>query len=238
MKAVTMTRQRAYAEHARSYDTSTGAYQGFRREIVDALPLRPGDVVLDVGCGTGLCFPMIQERVGPRGGIIGIDASPDMVAMAWERVADAGWDNVTLLESTVEEAPIRGLADAAIFCAVHDVLRSPAALLNVIDHLRPGAWVAAGGGKWAAPWMLALNMQVMALHGPYVGSFEGFERPWSHLEELTEDMRVDELALGSGYVATGRVPWQAPQQRTGWRPVPAPITPDREGWPPEQAPRW
>jgi trans-aconitate methyltransferase len=192
MKAVTMTRQRAYGEHARSYDQSTGAYQGFRREILDALPLRPGDVVLDVGCGTGLCFPMIMDRVGPTGGIIGIDASPDMVMMAGDRVEQAGWRNVTLLQSTVEDADIPVLADAAIFCAVHDILRSPEALRNVVGHLRPGAWLAAGGGKWAAPWMPALNLQVMALHGPYVGTFEGFERPWSHLEHLTQDMRVDE----------------------------------------------
>jgi hypothetical protein len=37
-----------------------------------------------------------------------------------------------------------------------------------------------------------------------VRSFEGFDRPWNHLEQLIEDVHVRELAFGSGYVLTGR----------------------------------
>src|SRR5207237_1098627 len=53
----------AYRQHARDYDRRTSAFAGFRRAIVAALPLSPGDVVLDVGCGTGLCFPMLLEKI-------------------------------------------------------------------------------------------------------------------------------------------------------------------------------
>ena len=95
-------------------------------------------------------------------------------------------------------------ADAALFCAVHDILQSPGALRNVMNHLRPGARVAAGGGKWAAPWLVAVNLLARMLHAPYVRSFEGFGRPWHHLEQLIEDVQVRELAFGSGYVLTGR----------------------------------
>jgi hypothetical protein len=81
-----------------------------------------------------------------------------------------------------------------------------AALQNIMSNLRPGAWVAAGGGKWA-PWaMMALNLQVRTLHAPYVRSFTGFGRPWNHLEELIEDIHVREVALGSGYILTGHAP--------------------------------
>jgi cyclopropane fatty-acyl-phospholipid synthase-like methyltransferase len=103
------------------YDTLTHAFQFFRRMIVDALPLRPGDVVLAVGCGTGLCFSMLLEKVGPRGRIVGIDASPVMVAAARERMAHAGWRNITLVQSSLIEAQIPLRADAALFCAVHDI---------------------------------------------------------------------------------------------------------------------
>jgi hypothetical protein len=44
------------------------------------------------------------------------------------------------------------------------------------------------------------------LHAPYVRSFSGFDRPWRHLEQLLEDVRVQELAFGSGYIMTGRLP--------------------------------
>jgi ubiquinone/menaquinone biosynthesis C-methylase UbiE len=45
---------RAYVEHADSYDQDTSAHDRWRLSLVDALPLRPGDTVLDVGCGSGL----------------------------------------------------------------------------------------------------------------------------------------------------------------------------------------
>ena len=128
-----------------------------------------------------------------------------MAAIARERVAREGWRNVTIVQSEAEEARIAGIADAALFCAVHDILQSPDALQNVMNQLRPQARVAAGGGKWTAPWLVAANMQARILHAPYVRSFEGFDRPWHHLEPLIEDVQLRELAFGTGYVVTGSV---------------------------------
>jgi ubiquinone/menaquinone biosynthesis C-methylase UbiE len=198
--------QPAYDEHARSYERDTAAFQAYREAIVEALPLRAGEVVLDVGCGTGLCCGPLQERVGPAGHVVGIEQSPQMAAVARERIDREGWPNVTVVQAAAEEAEIGVTADAALFCAVHDVMQSPRALRNVLATLRPGARVAAGGGKWAAPAMVAMNWMVRSLHAPYVRSFSGFDRPWNHLEQLVEDVSVRELAFGSGYVMTGRTP--------------------------------
>jgi len=199
-------RKPAYSEHARSYNRRTGAFQRYRRAIVDALPVRRGQVVLDVGCGTGLCCGLLRDKVGPQGHVVGIEESPEMAAVAREHIAEEGWRNVTVVQSPAEEAEIAVNADAALFCAVHDILQSPDALRNVVGSLRPGAWVAAGGGKWAAPAMVAVNLQARMLHAPYVSSFEGFDRPWNHLEQLVEDVDVREIALGSGYIMTGKTP--------------------------------
>jgi demethylmenaquinone methyltransferase/2-methoxy-6-polyprenyl-1,4-benzoquinol methylase len=199
-------RQPAYGEKARSYERDTAAFQPYRNAVVEALPLRSGHVVLDVGCGTGLCCGLLRDKVGPEGGVVGIEESPEMAAVAREHIACEGWDNVTVVQAPAEDAEIGLTADAALFCAVHDILQSPDALRNVVTRLRPGAWVAAGGGKWAAPMMVALNAMVGALHAPYVRSFSGFDRPWRHLERLVEDVQVREMAFGSGYVMTGRTP--------------------------------
>ena len=201
-----VARQPAYREQARSYDRRTSAAGGYRQAVVEALPVRRGQVVLDVGCGTGLCHGSLLDKVGPQGSVVGIEESPDMVAVARERIEHEGWRNVTVVQSSAEDAQIALTADAALFCAVHDILQSPDALRNVLSKLRPGAKVAAGGGKWAKPWMMAVNLPVMMLHAPYVRSFEGFGRPWHHLEELLEDVHFRELALGSGYILTGTAP--------------------------------
>jgi len=200
----------AYRERACSYNRDTSAFQEYREAIVEALPLRPGQVVLDVGCGTGLCCGLLRDRVGAQGTVVGIEESPEMAALAREHIAAEGWRNVTVVRSRAEDARVAVTADAALFCAVHDILQSPQALRNVVSRLRPGAWVAAGGGKWAAPLMVAVNMQVKMLHAPYVRSFEGFGRPWDHLEQLIEGVHVHEMAFGSGYIVTGRTPPQAP----------------------------
>jgi len=199
-------RQPAYYRDARSYERDTGAFQPYRRAVVEALPLRPGQVVLDVGCGTGLCCDLLRGKVGAGGTVIGIEESPEMAAVAREHVAREGWHNVTVVQSPAEDARLETTADAALFCAVHDILQSPVALRNVLASLRPGAAVAAGGGKWAAPVLVAVNSMVRMLHAPYVRSFSGFDRPWRYLEQLVEDVQVREMAFGAGYVMTGRRP--------------------------------
>jgi tRNA A58 N-methylase Trm61 len=199
-------RQPAYYEHARSYDRDTGVFQPYRRAVVEALPLQPGQVVLDVGCGTGLCCGLLRKKVGPDGTVIGIEESPEMAAVAREHIAREGWRNVTVVQAPAEEARLEATADAALFCAVHDILQSPRALRNVMAKLCPGAWVAAGGGKWAAPVMVAVNSMIRALHAPYVRDFSGFDQPWRHLERLVKDVQVRETAFGGGYVMTGRTP--------------------------------
>ena len=86
---------------------------------------------------------------------------------------------------------------------MHDVLQSPAALANVFDHLRPGAAVAAIGGKWPAPWMWPLRAWVADLHAPFITDFTGFDQPWRLLAGFVPDLQVTELAVGAGYLAVG-----------------------------------
>ncbi len=66
--------------------------------------------------------------------------------------------------------------------------------------------MAAGGGKWAPAWAVGVNVMVSTLHAPFVRDFAGFDRPWARLAERLVDMRVEDVAMGGGYVAVGRVP--------------------------------
>ncbi len=193
----------AYRSEAGRYDQRTDAFRSWRELLVERLPVRSGDTVLDVGCGTGLCMPLLQRKVGPTGSIVGIDASAEMLQVAAERVADQRWENVELITAPVAVAPIRGQADAALFCAVHDVMQSPAALGNILDHLRPGAPIAAAGGKEPGPWMWPMRPWVANLHKPYISDFTGFGKPWELLASLVPDLQVRELAFGAGYLVLG-----------------------------------
>jgi SAM-dependent methyltransferase len=197
---------KAYAAGAASYDHRTDRFMVFRKRLVDALNLRRGDIVVDVGCGTGLCLPLLQEKVGTEGEIFAVDESVAMLDIARTRAAQAGWSNVSFLVAPASEVDLPVDADAALFCAVHDILRCPDSVENILAQLRPGAQVASGGGKWAAPWLLLLNTYIRALHRPFVRSFDGFDRPWSVLGAYLQELDVTDLEYGAGYVATGRLP--------------------------------
>jgi SAM-dependent methyltransferase len=201
--ASSRTASEAYRSHADRYDRRTDAFRGWRELLVEQLPAQPGDTVLDVGCGTGLCMPLLQEKIGSTGAIIGIDASDDMLDVAVGRVAEQGWSNVQLVAAPIESAVVPATADAALFCAVHDVMQSTAALGNVFDHLRPGAPVAATGGKWPAAWTWPLSAWVANLHAPFITDFAGFDRPWRAMLEFAPDLQVRELGFGAGYIAVG-----------------------------------
>jgi SAM-dependent methyltransferase len=196
----------AYAAGAATYDERTDPFMDFRQRIVDALDVGRGDVVVDVGCGTGLCMPLLQERIGAEGVIIAIDESAAMLDIARTRAEQAGWSNVTFIMAPAAEVDLPVDADAALFCAVHDILRCPDSVSNILSQLRPGAHIASGGGKSAAPWLILLNTYVTALHRPFVRSFEGFDRPWSLLTPYLQDLHITEMGFGTGYVAAARVP--------------------------------
>ena len=177
-----------------------------REAAVSRLALRPDAIVVDVGCGTGLTFASIERRIGPGGRLIGVELSGEMLSWAKGRVANEGWENVTLIEAAAEEARLPVAADAAIFVLTHDITQTPAALANVVSQLRPGARVAIAGPKFAPKWALPVNLAVRLLARPYVTTFAGMDRPWQHLERLVPDLDVESLALGGAYVACGEVP--------------------------------
>jgi len=193
-----------YRRRASVYDLELAFFEPIRRLAVSRLELRPGDVVFDVGCGTGLSLSILRQGVGPKGRIVGIEQSPEMVEQARRRVARARWARVTLTCSPVEDADLRVDADAALFHFTHDILQRPEAIANVLGHLKPGARVVASGLKWAAPWLLRpVNWLVLPAALRSVTSLDGMDRPWQLLQEQLGRMSVESRLLGGAYVASG-----------------------------------
>jgi len=193
-----------YRRRASVYDLELAFFEPIRRLAVSRLELRPGDVVFDVGCGTGLSLSILRQGVGPKGRIVGIEQSPEMVEQARRRVARARWARVTLTCSPVEDADLRVNADAALFHFTHDILQRPEAIANVLGHLKPGARVVASGLKWAAPWLLRpVNWLVLPAALRSVTSLDGMDRPWQLLQEQLGRMSVESRLLGGAYVASG-----------------------------------
>lgn len=193
-----------YDALAPTYDRSTRLINRIRARTIDALGLRPGESVLDVGCGTGWCLPLLAERVGAAGHVIGFEPSAEMLQLARRRVA--GMTGIELLHANAEEVALARPVDAILFSYTHDVIRSPEALRNLLGQAKPGARVAATSTKLYARWLVPANWYLRATHRGYITNFEGFEAPWSLLATCLEDFRVSTGPFTQHYIATGVVP--------------------------------
>ncbi len=196
-----------YELHAPTYDVTSAVGMFLRARAVEALAPRQGEVIFDVGCGTGLNFDAIEQGIGPRGRLVGIDRSPAMLRRAKERIALNGWRNATLLAGAGDLDALDVEADGVLFCLAHDVLRSPEDLARTFAKVRPGGRVVAAGAKWAPLWAMPVNVATWFVNLAFITSFEGFERPWDHLARFLRVLQVESLTeyFGGAYVARGTV---------------------------------
>lgn len=119
-----------YRDLAPGYDHYTRRINRIRERAIEALQLRPGQTVLDAGCGTGWCIPRIAERVGRNGTVIGFDPSPQMLVIANSRLPAASGTKVSLIEASAQTVTLPSPVDAILFSYTHDVIRSREALDN------------------------------------------------------------------------------------------------------------
>jgi demethylmenaquinone methyltransferase/2-methoxy-6-polyprenyl-1,4-benzoquinol methylase len=177
-----------------------------RRQAFEEFDLRAGDTVLDVGCGTGLSFPLIEKAIGPSGKLIGIEPSPEMLRVAQERVAASGWKNVTLIPASAEDAETSEPADALVIFRVHELLRSTPALEHLLRLAKPGARLFVVGVKWAPWWALPVNLVIWRQTKSVTTTHEGFHRPWDLLADLVPNLEVHSVDLGAQFIARGTTP--------------------------------
>jgi arsenite methyltransferase len=100
--------------------------------------------------------------------------------------------------------------DAILFSYTHDIIRSRAAVENLLSQAKPGARVAATSTKLYAPWLFPANWYLRYSHRAYITNFEAFEAPWSLLATYLDDFEVRTGPMTQHYVATGRVKIPSP----------------------------
>jgi ubiquinone/menaquinone biosynthesis C-methylase UbiE len=201
-----------YSKRAARYDLSANLYyligvrvNAYRRKAVGELNLQRGDTVLELGCGTGLNFPFLQEAVGAEGKIIGVDLTPAMLAQARARVRAHGWRNVQLIQAN---------ASQLAFPEEVDGIFSSFALSIMPDDreiIREGAEALTNGGrlaildlKLADGWMSFLNPIGLLITKPFAGTYEaGRRRPWEEMRKHLSNVQLKEYYFGFVYIASG-----------------------------------
>lgn len=201
-----------YRKRAPRYDVTSRVYglvghrlDAYRHRGIEALNLKLGDTVVEIGCGTGANFAALERAVGPSGALIGVDLTPEMLEQARARVRDERWRNMTLVRSD---------AGSYVFPERVNGIFSTYALTLVPgydDVIRRGAEALVPGGRFVvvdikAPpsWPDTLIRAVARLVRPFGVTLELRTRhPWESLAKYLELVLMEERCVGTTYIAAG-----------------------------------
>ena len=206
-----------YRRRAKRYDLSVQIYrllgfdvERYRQDTITALALCPSDVVVELGCGTGLNFAYVQQGIGPQGKIIGVDLTDAMLDVARDRVTRERWTNVELVQADLAgwQFPdgISGVYSTLALTLVPEydtiIERASRAMragrrLAVLDMKEPEGWPA---------WLIRLAAW---LNKPYGVSLELADRhPWESIRQYLTETEFKEYYFGTLYLCVGE---KAPQ---------------------------
>jgi arsenite methyltransferase len=103
-------------------------------------PINKGDVILDIGCGTGVDTILAAMMAGPTGKAVGIDIVPEMLQRATSNLGMTDVKNVTFIKTSGEDLPFPdGEFDVVISNGVINLIPDKATLLEeVMRVLKPG----------------------------------------------------------------------------------------------------
>jgi ubiquinone/menaquinone biosynthesis C-methylase UbiE len=216
---VDRTRERlieTYRKKAKHYDVTSRLYpvpgyphRAQRLRAVQSLGLRAGDTVIDIACGTGLNFPLIEELIGPDGRIVGVDLTDAMLAHAQDRIEANGWSNISLVQADAVDFDFPVEVDAVL--STYAMTQVP----DCAEVIARGAAALSRGRCWAVldvkvpdntpAWLAQLGTATVR---PFAAIDEWImRRPWEAIrvamQEQLADLSWTELFFGTAFLAAG-----------------------------------
>jgi ubiquinone/menaquinone biosynthesis C-methylase UbiE len=176
---------------------SFGGDTEYRRRAVDALRLKPGDRVLDIGCGTGLNFRDIAKAVGPTGLVVGTDLSHGMLSEV------EGRPNLRLVQAAASQEVFRpGSFDAILSTYVISTILDEEILGPLCRALKPGGRLVIADDSLPPGWFI----------GPRFMFGRMLRKGWPDLKANTiralrplfTDLHVAHCHFGMIYIISGR----------------------------------
>ncbi len=176
MSGETQSRSREW--NSAVYHRLSGPQVSWGKKVLARLQLHGDEVVLDAGCGTGRLTAELLE-VLPRGRVVGIDLSQNMLSSAREHLADKFGNRLTLLACDFLHLPFRQAFDVVVSTAAFHWVRDHDRLFrNLHDILLPGGWLEAQCGGGPNVKRLRDRANILAARPKFAHYFQDFREPW------------------------------------------------------------
>lgn len=201
-----------YRKRAARYDTTVLVYRLFgfnmdryRDDTIDHLALKPGDTVVELGCGTGLNFERVERVIGPQGHLIGVDLTDAMLDVALARVAQHGWSNVELVQADLAKWTPPTKIDGAYSTLALTLVPEYEEIIAKFGHaLNPGGRLAVFDMKQPDNWPHWLVRFAAWLNKPFGVSLELADRhPWEAIRRDLQEVAFLEYYFGVLYLSVG-----------------------------------
>lgn len=165
--------------NAASYHRVANPHVNWGRAVLEGLPLRGDETVIDAGCGTGRLTELVLERL-PQGRVIAVDQSQNMLEEAHAYLGPRFSDRVSFIRADLLALPFEQAADAIFSTATfHWVMDHPALFSRLYAALKPGGWLIAqcGGGSNIAT--IANRALAILRRDPYASRVGPWDGPWN-----------------------------------------------------------
>jgi trans-aconitate 2-methyltransferase len=177
--------------NSESYHRISNIQFNWGTKVLDRLALRGDELILDAGCGSGRVTAVLARRL-PRGRVIGVDLSENMLRTGQQTYADAALRNVATVCASLTALPLRPRFDGVFSnAAFHWVLDPDRLFRELFSVLKPGGWLEAqcGGGPNLAR-MLGEIGKLMSRE-PYAPFFADWRESWLFADPETTMLRLE-----------------------------------------------
>jgi trans-aconitate 2-methyltransferase len=160
---------------AATYDRVSGPQVEWAKEVLDRLPLRGDETVLDAGCGSGRVTRMLLDRL-PAGHVLAVDSSPSMV----EHAREALGERATVFKANLTELELDERVDAVFSNAVFHWIGDHERLFErLFAALRPGGRLVAQCGGAGNVVRFHRAADAVGSEPPYAEHLAGWKGPWN-----------------------------------------------------------